>query len=162
MIRRFARTFSFLVNASVMAAAVAAAVPGTHRVVAPASYGLTEISGRVWTDAPGRSADLRALANEARQRVINFFGDVPPRPTLILCTTRQCARNFGIRGNGLSIADMTVMASPGGLTLGTLTHEMTHSRLHRAMAKKTVCAGPCRKGKLRAIRAVPLFWWKRG
>ncbi len=142
MIRRLARSFSFLVNASATAAAFAAAVPGPHRVVAPASYGLTEIADRVWTDAPNRSEDLRALTDQARQRVIDFFGDIPPKPTLILCTTRTCARDFGIGGNGLSIADMIVMVSPGGLTLGTLTHEMTHSRLHRSMGLRNVIAQP--------------------
>ena len=142
MIRRLARSFSFLVNASATAAAFAAAVPGAHRVVAPASYGLTEIADRVWTDAPNRSEDLRALTDQARQRVIDFFGDIPPKPTLILCTTRTCARDFGIGGNGLSIADMIVMVSPGSLTLGTLTHEMTHSRLHRSMGLRNIVAQP--------------------
>lgn len=142
MIRRLARTFSFVVNACLVAAAFAFAVPGPHRVLAPASYGLTEISDRVWTDAPARGDELRDLANQARQRVIDFFGDVPPKPTLILCTTRTCARDFGIGGNGLSIADMVVMVSPGGLTLGTLTHEMTHSRLHRRMGVRNIVAQP--------------------
>lgn len=142
MIRRFARTFSLLVNLGLFALAVAAALPGTHRVIFPASYGMTEVSDRVWTDAPARASELRSLANQARNRVRSFFGDEPPRPTLILCTTRACARNFGIGGNGLSIADMVVMVSPGGLTLGTLTHEMTHSRLHRNMGPRNIVAQP--------------------
>ncbi len=142
MIRRLARTFSLLVNAFLTATALSAAVPGAHRVVAPGSYGLTEISDRVWTDAPARSGELLALTNEARERVVDFFGDVPPKPTLILCTTRTCARDFGIFGNGLSIADMVVMVSPGGLALGTLTHEMTHSRLHRRMGVRNIVDQP--------------------
>lgn len=142
MIQRFARSFSFLVNAMGMAAVFSAAIPGSHRVVAPASYGLTEVSDRVWTDAPSRAQELRSLANAARRQVMDFFGDAPPKPTLILCTTRRCAQDFGIGGNGLSIADMIVMVSPGGLTLGTLTHEMTHSRLHRRMGPRNIVAQP--------------------
>ncbi len=142
MLQGLAHSFSILVNVAAVAAIFAAAVPGTHRVIAPGSYGLTEVSDRVWTDAPARAAELRSLANRARSQIIDFFGDIPPKPTLILCTTRACARTFGIRGNGLSIADMVVMVSPGGLTLGTLTHEMTHSRLHRRMGLRNIMFQP--------------------
>lgn len=142
MIRRLARSFSLLVNAGLMALFLSAALPGTHRVLWPGSFGLTEVSDRVWTDAPAQAGALRGLANQARQTVADFFGDVPPKPTLILCTTRACARAFGIGGNGLSIADMVVMVSPGGLTRGTLTHEMTHSRLHRNMGLRNIWAQP--------------------
>ncbi|MDJ0640945.1 MAG: hypothetical protein QNJ20_19170 [Paracoccaceae bacterium] len=142
MIQRLARTFSLLFNLGLFALAVAAAVPGMQRVVVPESYGLTQVADRVWTDAPARSDELRALANKARDRVRTFFGDEPPRPTLVLCTTATCAADFGIRGNGLSLADMAVMVSPGGLTLGTLTHEMTHSRLHRRMGVRNILQQP--------------------
>ncbi|MEO1536687.1 MAG: hypothetical protein AAFR73_03060 [Pseudomonadota bacterium] len=142
MIVRFARTFSLIANLAFFALVVGAAVPGPHRVAAAGGYGLTEISVRVWTDAPARADELRALANAARGTVRSFFGDEPPSPTLVLCSTRACAQTFGIGGNGLSIADMVVMVSPGGLTLGTLTHEMTHSRLHRRMGLRNVVAQP--------------------
>ncbi|MEM6387305.1 MAG: hypothetical protein AAF718_13835 [Pseudomonadota bacterium] len=130
---------SNLVFAALIAAA---ALPGTHRVIFPASFGLTQIADRIWTDAPERAADLLGVANQARGTVRRFFGDEPPKPTLILCSTPTCARNFGIRGNGLSIVDMAVMVSPGGLTLGTLTHEMTHSRLHRQMGLRNIVSQP--------------------
>ena len=137
-----ARPFSFLVNAAFAALVVGAALPGTHRVIMPQAYGMTEISSRVWSDAPQDARSMRGMANTARKRVVDFFGDVPPKPTLILCTTRKCAADFGIRGNGLSIADVAVMVAPGGLTLGTLTHEMTHSRLHRDMGIKNIIRQP--------------------
>lgn len=133
MIRFIARTFAFLTNAALAALIVGTAVPGTHRVLYPETAGLTEIAPRVWTDAPQRQTELLTLAGAARANVAAFFGDAPPDPTLILCTSRDCAQAFGIGGNGLSIADLAVMVAPGGLTTGTLTHEMTHSRLHRRM-----------------------------
>ena len=136
------RLFAFFTNAALAALLLGAAIPGTHRVLYPASFGLAEISPRVWTDAPGRATDLRALANRARTQVRIFFNDEPPKPTLVLCTTRDCAKTFGIRGNGLSIIDMVVMVSPRGLTLGTLTHEMTHSRLHRRMGLGNILRQP--------------------
>jgi len=142
MIQRLARTFSLLCILAFVALVLAAALPGTHRVIFPESFGLTEISDRVWTDAPARANELRSRANQARNTVRRFFGDEPPKPTLILCATRSCARAFGIGGNGLSIADVTVMVSPGGLTLGTLTHEMTHSRLHRRMGLRNILQQP--------------------
>ncbi len=142
MIQRFGRTFSLVVNLGLFLLVVAAARPGPHRVIAAESYGLTEIADRVWTDAPGQAQKLIALADEAKDRVALFFGDAPSDPTLVLCTTRSCARAFGIGGNGLSVADMLIMVSPGGLTLGTLTHEMTHSRLHQSMGFRNIVAQP--------------------
>lgn len=142
MIARLARTFSLICNLCFVALGVAAALPGSHRVIFPASYGLTEISPRVWTDAPSRADELRAMANQSRNTVRRFFGDEPPKPTLILCSTSACAESFGIGGNGLSIADIAVMVGPGGLTRGTLTHEMTHSRLHRRMGLRNIVAQP--------------------
>lgn len=142
MIRRLAHAFAFLTNAALLALALGTVIPGTHRVLYPETAGLIEIAPRVWSDAPGRSADLLALARTARQNVADFFGDAPPDPTLVLCTTRDCARAFGIGGNGLSIADLAVMAAPAGLTPGTLTHEMTHSRLHRTMGLRNLIRQP--------------------
>jgi len=136
------KLFSFLTNALLAALVLGAAVPGTHRVIFPEAYGLSEVSPRLWTDAPSRARELRGLAIAARAHVAKFFGDSPPKPTLILCSTRKCARNFGIGGNGLSIADVAVMVSPGGLTKGTLTHEMTHSRLHRSMGIRNLIRQP--------------------
>ena len=142
MFRRAAQTFAFLTNACLAALAVGAAVPGTHRVLMPGAYGMTEIAPRIWTDAPARAPALLDLTQAARRQVAAFFGDTPPRPVLILCTTARCARTFGIRGNGLSIAYVAVMVSPGGLTRGTLTHEMTHSRLHRSMGPRNLVRQP--------------------
>ncbi|RZW12530.1 MAG: hypothetical protein EX266_00935 [Rhodobacteraceae bacterium] len=136
------RAVSFLINAALAALVAGMALPGTHRVIYPEAAGLTEIAPRVWTDAPARVTDLIALAETARRNVGAYFGDAPPRPTLILCTRQKCARDFGIGGNGLSVADLAVMAAPGGLTRGTLTHEMTHSRLHRRMGPRNIADQP--------------------
>jgi len=137
-----ARLFSFLTNSIFAAFVVGAALPGTHRFVWPEAYGLVEIAPHVWTDRPGRGTELLGLVAEARARVEGFFDDTAPRPVLVLCATRTCARDFGVGGNGLSISDMVVMAAPGGLTVGTLSHEMTHSRLHRAMGPRNLVRQP--------------------
>ena len=134
--------FAFLTNAGLAALLLAAALPGPHRVLYPEAFGLTEIRSRVWTDAPHRADELLRLANTARSRVRTFFRDEPPKPTLVLCGTRRCARAFGIKGNGFSIVDFTVMVAPRGLTLGTLTHEMTHNRLHRRMGLSNILNQP--------------------
>lgn len=138
----FARFFSFLSIAVLVAFTLAAALPGTHRIIFPEAFGMTQISPGVWTDAPQRSAELRSLANASRARVADFFGGTLRKPNLILCATKTCARTFGIRGNGLSIPLVGVMVSPGGLTAGTLTHEMTHFRLHRSMGLRNLFNQP--------------------
>jgi hypothetical protein len=138
---RLARGFAFLSNAVIAALVLGAAAPGTHRVVCPECYGLSEIAPRVWTDAPGRTSELLGLVEAGRRKVAAFFGDAST-PLVVLCTGRRCARDFGIRGNGLSISDLVVIAGPGGITAGTLAHEMTHSRLHRKMGFRNVVAQP--------------------
>ena len=140
--RRLATLFSTLVNACLAALVVSVVLPGPHRVLIPEAYGLTEIAPRVWTDEPGDASRLAGLARTARANVAAFFGDDPPRPTLVLCTTRACASDFGVGGNGLSVADMAILVSPGGLTTGTLTHEMTHARLHRRMGPASILRQP--------------------
>lgn len=142
MILRLATTFAFLTHAALAALVLGMALPGPHRVIYPEAAGLTEIAPRIWTDAPTRAERLLALRQTARSKVADFFGDAPPDPTLVLCATRRCARAFGIGGNGLSIADISVMVAPGGLTIGTLTHEMTHSRLHRSMGLRNLFRQP--------------------
>ncbi|MEL6643172.1 MAG: hypothetical protein AAFQ79_04495 [Pseudomonadota bacterium] len=142
MLHRTARLFAFLTNALLAALVVGAALPGPHRILAPTAFGLTEIAPQIWTDAPAQASDLLPLTDRARARVSAFFGDTPPRATLVLCATRACAVTFGIGGNGLSIADNLILVSPGGLTLGTVTHEMTHSRLHRSMGPRNLIRQP--------------------
>ena len=141
-LRFFANLFAFLSNLALACLVAGAALPGWHRVLWPEPFGVTQIAPRVWTDAPDRAGELLELADVSRDTVIAFFGDVPPRPAMVLCTRRACADAFGIGGNGLSVADAVVMVSPGGLTQGTLTHEMTHSRLHRRMGLRNIVRQP--------------------
>ena len=143
--RRFGRSgafFAFLFNGTLAAAVLSMPFPGLHRALYPEAFGLTEVAPRVWTDAPDRSEELLAMAGDARAHVASFFGDEPPRPTLILCASRACAATFGVGGSGLAVADMIVAVAPGGLTTGTLTHEMTHARLHRSMGLGSILNQP--------------------
>lgn len=137
-----ARIFSFICNGLLAALVVGAALPGSHRVVMPEAYGMSEIAPHIWTDAPQREAELLELVNGSRARVADFFQDTPPRPTVILCATKACAKSFGVGGNGLSIPRVAIMVSPGGLNQGTLTHEMTHARLHRALGLSDILNQP--------------------
>ena len=142
MTQRLATGLASLVNAALAALILGMVIPGPHRVIYPEAAGLTEIAPRVWSDTPADASRLLALARAARSNVAAFFGGRPPDPTLILCATRRCAAAFGIGGNGLSVADMAVMVAPGGLTTGTLTHELTHSRLHRNMGPRNLLRQP--------------------
>lgn len=142
MLTKWAALFAGVTNCCAAAIVVGMAMPGYHRVLLPEAYGMAEVVPRVWTDAPARAEELVALVEASRAEVASFFADAPPQPTVVLCTTRVCARAFGIGGNGLSVADMAVLVSPGGLTAGTLTHEMAHSRLHRNMGLRNIFRQP--------------------
>lgn len=142
MIRRLAQLFSFATVALLLAFIIGAARPGPHRILCPECYGLTQISPRVWTDRPGKAPELLTTVQRAETTVQSFFGGQILRPNLVLCGTRACAQAFGIGGNGLSIAHVAVMVSPGGLTIGTLTHELTHFRLHRSLGPRNILRQP--------------------
>lgn len=137
----FERAFTTLTNLLVLCLILGLAIPGPHRALLPGVFGMTEIAPRIWTDAPDQANAFRALVDEARQQVTAFFGQAT-EPTLILCATSDCARRFGVRGNGASIGPVAVLVSPGGLTHGTLTHELTHSRLHRSMGPRNLIRQP--------------------
>ena len=133
---------ALLFNGIIGAFFIGTAIPGPHRIIAPESFGMTEIAPRIWTDAPSRKEEFLSLITTAKSQVGAFFGDAPVDPNLILCATQSCAAGFGIGGNGLSISRVAVMVSPGGLTLGTLSHELTHARLHRRMGLRNLVKQP--------------------
>ena len=137
-----ARLFSGVTIALLIALVIGSVRPGPHRAISPSSFGLTEIAPKIWTDAPERAEQLRGMVDQARATVADFFGDTPPEPRVILCTKHSCAREFGVRGNGLSVARFAVVVSPGGLTRGTLTHEFTHARLHRRLGPSNLVRQP--------------------
>lgn len=137
-----ARLFSFVFLATLAGLVVGAVRAGPHRVACPECFALTEIAPAIWTDRPDQADRYLALVNQAQGRVAAFFGGPSLQPNIILCATKSCATAFGIRGNGLSVAHMAILVSPGGLTLGTLTHELTHFRLHRALGPWNIVQQP--------------------
>ena len=138
----FGNLGALLLNGTIGVFFLGTAIPGPHRVITPETFGMTEIAPHIWTDAPGRRAEFLPLIAAAKTRVGAFFGDAPVEPNLILCATQTCASTFGIGGNGLSIARIAVMVSPRGLTIGTLTHELTHARLHRRLGLQNLVQQP--------------------
>lgn len=139
--RVFIGTISRFINALFIAVVIALATPGSHRAVLPGVFGLTEIAPRIWSDAPQNAGAYRGLVANARRNVAAFFGTAN-NPVIILCSTQTCAQRFAIRGNGASVGPYAVLVSPGGLTLGTLTHELIHSRLHRSMGLRNLIRQP--------------------
>lgn len=133
---------AFLLNGIVGVFFIGTVIPGPHRVITPENFGMIEIAPRIWTDAPARRAEFLPLISAAKDRVGDFFGDSPAEPNLILCATQSCAAAFGIGGNGLSIARVAVMVGPRGISLGTLTHELTHARLHRRLGLQNLVQQP--------------------
>ncbi|MEM8802363.1 MAG: hypothetical protein AAGF55_07490 [Pseudomonadota bacterium] len=142
MTTALARFFSGVTIALLIALIIGSVRPGPHRAMSPTSFGLTKIAPNIWTDAPEKAEQLRDLVRASRTNVANYFGDTPPESRVILCATKTCARDFGVRGNGLSVPRFAVLVSPGGLTLGTLTHEFTHARLHRRLGPRNLVRQP--------------------
>ena len=108
-------------------------VPGPHRVVAPAAFGLSEVLPGVYSDATDREAEMAAMLARTDARTVRFFGAVHPRRRTILCTQPACRETFGIPGRALTIADMAILTAPSGVSEATLFHEQVHVELNARM-----------------------------
>jgi hypothetical protein len=74
------------------------------------------------------------LAEAARRRVREFYGDQQSSPTVLACFDDACyARIGGGRERGIAVLDRAVMLSPRGLDVVILAHEMSHVELHQRL-----------------------------
>ncbi len=108
-------------------------VPGPHRVVAPASFGLTRVAPGLYTDAPSRAAEFEQMLASADAKVARFFGATTPRWRTVLCTTKSCQDTFGLTGRAIALGDLAVLAAPSGVREATLFHEQIHIELSARM-----------------------------
>lgn len=130
-IRRLFTTVFILIPAlCVLAVAV---VPGPHRVVAPTSFGLTQVGPGVFTDEPSRGDAFLAMLAQADQNAAAFFGRAHPRWRVVLCTTRTCQEAFGLTARAMALADLAILVAPSGLRPATLHHEQIHIELAARM-----------------------------
>ncbi len=108
-------------------------LPGPHRVVAAAQFGLTRIAPGVYTDAARRSDELLGLLARADDRTKSVFGSVTERWRTVLCTSESCRDNFGLTGRAVALGDLAIVVAPLGIREETLFHEQIHIELSARM-----------------------------
>lgn len=118
--------------------AIGSVRPGPQRAFCPACNGLIEIAPQIWTDDADRAAELASLLSQSRENVERFFGDALRRPLMIFCTKGVCAEKFGISAAGFAYGYHLVLLAPRGINERTITHELTHIRLHSAMTARDI------------------------
>ncbi|MEO1239482.1 MAG: hypothetical protein AAFW64_07455 [Pseudomonadota bacterium] len=116
-----------------LALGLIAFLPGPHRAIAPAQFGLSRIAPGVYTDAPTRQAELTQLLARADSRVAAIFGSATPRPRTVLCTAEPCRATFGLTGRAITLGDLAVVVAPLGIREATLVHEQIHIELSARM-----------------------------
>ncbi|MEL7106700.1 MAG: hypothetical protein AAGM21_12325 [Pseudomonadota bacterium] len=114
-------------------AGLVAVVPGPHRVIAPAQFGLTRIAPGVYTDAADRAGELTALLAGADAKVASIFGSATPRWRTVLCTREACRAVFGLTGRAIALGDLVIVVAPSGIREATLVHEQIHIELSARM-----------------------------
>lgn len=132
---RLWRLLSWLIVIAVpVSVAVAAALPGPHRLVCPQCYGLREIGDRVYVDAVFTARDERRLLEAikvGRRRAAAFFGETKGRPRIAACKTEACLDVFGGgRAKAVAYGWHAIRMAPSGLNATIATHELIHIELH--------------------------------
>jgi hypothetical protein len=126
--------FAFTLIATVVTTAIAAAVPGAHRMACPTCYGLVRVAPAIFTDAPAREhAAFAARIDAARRRVARFFGPLRARPNIVLCTTHRCLAAFSSkpgRAAGVTFGWAFIRMAARGIRTDTLAHELVHAEYH--------------------------------
>ena len=114
--------------------AIAAAVPGPHRLICPQCYGLRDIGQRVFVDPTFTARDedrLRDAIAIGRRRAAKFFGATNGRPIIAACKTQQCLDTFGGgRAKAVAYGWYAIRMAPSGLNPTIATHELIHIELH--------------------------------
>ena len=128
-------TFVFL---ALSATAAYAALPGKHRALTPALFGITNIEGGLYTDAPERQHEFDALYAVALARTEAFFGPIQADPRIIICTMQACADTFDLKPRGLTLGAHLIFLGPKGVNEMILTHELAHIHIHSALGLQDV------------------------
>ncbi len=119
-----------LLGLTLSATAAYAALPGAHRALTPAAFGLTAIENGFYTDAPERSDEFIALYNAASARSEAFHGPLTRAPRIVFCTTSACKDVFDLKPRGLTFGAHVIFLGPLGVNEMILTHELSHIQLH--------------------------------
>lgn len=116
----------------------AAAIPGSHRALAPEFYGLKQMDHNVFIDSTIEADKAIKIIDVSKQTLNQFFGELQSAPRIIICSKQDCAQRFGANRFGESPRGITygfilVKIAPKGFNPMIITHELFHAELHKRM-----------------------------
>ncbi len=101
----------------------------------------TEIQKNVYVENnySGDWDEVKSLVNEARNRVLEFWGNIESNPTVIISNnTETLAKLGGDHDTATAVffgANSYISISDEYLNVDVLSHEMTHAELHKRLYK---------------------------
>ena len=117
----------------VLASITYAAIPGYHRAITPAAFGMTKVTNTFYIDDPAQAETTAALIAQAEKLTSDFFGALRADPIYIVCTTQDCKDRFGLKPRGLSLGYHLILIDHIDDSALIFAHERIHAELHRFM-----------------------------
>lgn len=106
-------------------------------LMSPSFLGMKEIVPKVFVNHDMSLAEREnvvEIVNEARDKIVRFYGGVMSSPDILACSTKQSFSNLGgTTQRGLSFGKSKILISPKGLTVPILAHEWSHVELRTRM-----------------------------
>ncbi|MFC0864110.1 hypothetical protein ACFHYQ_17585 [Sphaerimonospora cavernae] len=116
------------------AVVVAVAFPSVAATICPGCYRMERLGPGLYVESGLSDAQRRqvvAIAEQANQRVSDFYGGRESSPRILACLTDECYRRIGGgRERGIAVLDRAVMLSPRGIDPVIAAHELSHVELH--------------------------------
>jgi len=105
----------------------------SFRILAPSLFGTVETSNGLYIDeelTQKQKQDLYASIEQARQRLVQFYGSLETTPQIVACGTEDCYKKFGgISAKGKNYGSVAILLSPRGINPTIISHEWSHREL---------------------------------
>ena len=101
----------------------------------PVFFGMKKINENIYSQIQTtdfEETNLKAVVDSAMDSIKVHFGSLKSKPYIIACSDEACYRRFtGERSRGKTFFDFWIVLSPRGRNVMILTHELTHSEVHK-------------------------------
>jgi hypothetical protein len=121
------------------------ALPSLVAAVCPACYGFQEVSPNIYVQKTTGGNKRVAIVNtieEARRKLIEFWGPLEAKPRILVCSNDDCFRRLGGgRRRGMSLYDQVAVLSPRGSNVTIAAHELSMNELHHRIGLLAFATG---------------------
>jgi hypothetical protein len=107
------------------------------KLLAPESFGLTQIAPNIYVEAnadDATRASLREALEKAENAIRVAYGSVQSRPIIHACISEACYESFGGKGSKAKVYGDRILLSPRGLDWHFLAHEWSHTEMYTRLS----------------------------